>query len=325
MNEIEIRWIERKSALLSPSSIACLSGIPTINLSAGCMHDCMYCYTKGYSFYPGVGRINIYKDLPDKLRLELKRKRKLPRRVYFSPSSDVFQPIEGIQQIAAELFKTLLDHGIEVAFLTKGLISDSVWQILVERPKQVFAQIGLITYNDDIRQLFEPGAASVSDRLNQMKRLVDAGITTTARMDPIIPEVTDATEDFENITLQFAQCGIKQVSASILFLRPGIASNFYLRLAQTPMPEQIRRKINRMCELYKSARYIEIQAQNSKIITLPFDSRAKIFTRLKAAAHAHDIQLRICSCKNPDISTSSCEISGAQACQNVQLSLLNDW
>ena len=36
---------ERKLRVLTPSSIACLARIPTINLTAGCAHGCIYCYT----------------------------------------------------------------------------------------------------------------------------------------------------------------------------------------------------------------------------------------------------------------------------------------
>jgi sulfatase maturation enzyme AslB (radical SAM superfamily) len=81
--------IERKSAVLTPSSLACLSNIATINLTAGCAHGCIYCYTQGYSNSPRDGTIHLYANTADKLAQELRRKRKLPRAVYFSPSSDL--------------------------------------------------------------------------------------------------------------------------------------------------------------------------------------------------------------------------------------------
>ena len=42
---------KRRSAVLTPSSLACLSRIPTVNLTAGCAHGCLYCYTRGYRAY----------------------------------------------------------------------------------------------------------------------------------------------------------------------------------------------------------------------------------------------------------------------------------
>ncbi|MCL2647954.1 MAG: hypothetical protein FWD61_13230 [Phycisphaerales bacterium] len=49
---VKIELVERKSAALTPSSIRCLSWMPTVNITAGCAHDCIYCYIKGYLGYP---------------------------------------------------------------------------------------------------------------------------------------------------------------------------------------------------------------------------------------------------------------------------------
>ena len=75
------------------SSLACLADVATINLTLGCAHACRYCYARGYSTYPGDGRVVLYSNTLDKLRQELARKRKRPQTVYFSPSCDLFQPV----------------------------------------------------------------------------------------------------------------------------------------------------------------------------------------------------------------------------------------
>ncbi len=72
----------RKSPVLTPSSLACLSAMPTVNLTAGCLHDCAYCYIRGYSTYPGDGRITVYENTLEKLQRELSRRRTKPRAVY---------------------------------------------------------------------------------------------------------------------------------------------------------------------------------------------------------------------------------------------------
>jgi len=37
---------ERKAAVLAPSQLACLAWLPTINLTAGCAHECLYRYAR---------------------------------------------------------------------------------------------------------------------------------------------------------------------------------------------------------------------------------------------------------------------------------------
>ena len=47
--------------------------LPTINLTAGCLHDCVYRYIRGYRNYPGESRIVLYEDTLERLRDELRR------------------------------------------------------------------------------------------------------------------------------------------------------------------------------------------------------------------------------------------------------------
>ena len=91
---------ERKSAVLAPSGLACLAHVPTVNLTAGCAHECGYCYARGYLTHPGEGKVRFYTNTLAKLREELPRKRKKPATVYFSPSSDPFQPVPEVLKMA---------------------------------------------------------------------------------------------------------------------------------------------------------------------------------------------------------------------------------
>ena len=94
--------LERKSAVLTPSSLACLARVPTVNLTAGCAHECWYCYARGYLTHPGEGKVAFYTNTLQKLREELPRKRKKPAMVYFSPSSDPFQPVPEVLDMALQ-------------------------------------------------------------------------------------------------------------------------------------------------------------------------------------------------------------------------------
>ena len=67
--------------------------MPTINLTAGCAIGCVYCYAVGYGSHPDEGSVVLYEDTLERLKRELPRKRKAPRSVFFSPSSDIFQPV----------------------------------------------------------------------------------------------------------------------------------------------------------------------------------------------------------------------------------------
>ena len=65
---VQVSLVERKSAVLTPSSLACLAHVSTINLTAGCAHECRYCYARGYLTHPGEGRVALYTNTLAKLR-----------------------------------------------------------------------------------------------------------------------------------------------------------------------------------------------------------------------------------------------------------------
>ena len=66
---ITIVKTKRKSAVLSPSSLACLAHIPAINLTFGCVHDCLYCYARGYSVFPGENKIVVYENSLEQINM----------------------------------------------------------------------------------------------------------------------------------------------------------------------------------------------------------------------------------------------------------------
>ena len=120
---------KRKSTVLSPSSLACLAHIPAVNLTSGCAHNCIYCYTRGYSVFPGESKVVIYENTLNKLKNELANRRAKPRAVYFSPSSDIFQPVPEVIELGYSILEFLLSKGIGIAFLTKGYIPDKTASI----------------------------------------------------------------------------------------------------------------------------------------------------------------------------------------------------
>ena len=142
---IQVIPAERKSAVLTPSSLACLAHVPTVNFTAGCAHECRYCYARGYLTHPGEGKIRFYTNTLAKLQQELRRKRKTPTTVYFSPSSDPFQPVPEVLNMAYDVFKHLFDLGIGVTFVTKGRIPERHRKLLAAHALLVQGRIGVIT------------------------------------------------------------------------------------------------------------------------------------------------------------------------------------
>ncbi len=315
---VTVTKVKRKSPVLTPSSLACLSAMPTINLTAGCLHDCAYCYIRGYSMFPGEGRLILYENTLEKLRNELVRRHTKPLALYFSPSSDLFQPAREVLELSEAILKFLFREGIGVAILTKGHIPDHMLRLLIDHSELVRAQIGLISLDEDISRAFEVNAAAPRRRLEQMEALIAGGVTTEARLDPILPTVTDAPDSADGLFAALAQVGVRRAAAGVLFLRPAIVHSL-----ERNVPD--RGMLTRLLGAYQGGERIGIRSNGSSVQTLPLETRREIFARMKEAAVAHNIELSVCACKNPDLAHGSCNIGGTwsrQLPRAVQMPLI---
>ncbi len=309
---------KRRSQVLTPSGLACLSVLPTINLTAGCLHDCVYCYIRGYRNYPGESRIVLYEDTLERLRQELSRLRTKPHAVYFSPSSDLFQPADEVLDLSHAILKFLFSQGIGVAFLTKGHIPDDTIQLLIDHAELVRAQIGLITLDERISRAFEPNAASPRTRLQQLAVLIAGGVPAEARLDPILPTLTDKPVELDQHFAALAQVGVKRAAAGVLFLRPAIRQSLEKNIAD-------REVLVPLLGAYREEEQAVMRGAEFSIQNPSPERRREIFARLQGAAEAHGIELSVCACKNADIARGSCNIAGTWArrpSNTVQISLV---
>jgi DNA repair photolyase len=300
---VKLQIVRRKSPVLSPSTLACLSHIPTVNLTMGCAHGCLYCYTRGYRAYPGQDRVALYGNTLEKLQNELRRKKRKPHAVYFSPASDLFQPLPEVLDLAYEILHEILRRGIGVAFLTKGAVPQRHMDLLKRNAALVRAQIGLITLDEEVLSTFEPNAAPPGVRLSQLRDLNAGGIRTQIRIDPILPGLTDTSETFERLCAAASNAGVKDAAASSLFIRPAPLR----KLREAAATNALAAKC---LAAFHDARRLAIHAERSTVTALPACEREKVFRRLEQVAERFSISVKRCACKNPDIATGICSIGG---------------
>jgi len=308
---------DRRSAVLASSSIACLAHMPTINLTSGCAHGCLYCYTRGYSTYPGESKVILYKNTLDKLRTELAHKRTKPPAVYFSPSSDLFQPLPAALELGYRVLEFLFSKNIGVAFLSKGLIPENTMKLLLNHANKVRAQVGIITLDENIQRMFEPNAASLNERIEQMAKLIAGGIIVEARLDPVLPGLTDSHEVLNLLFSTLAKAGVRRAAVSVLFLRPSVVGSLKRNLRNDKI-------LQTLLDFYRDAKRLAIHAEHSSVIALPSARREEIYGRVRSAAEKVGIELLICGCKNSDLAYGTCNIGGTWLKHHNQRSLFNE-
>jgi DNA repair photolyase len=298
---VTVRFTERRGAVLTPSGLACLAGVPTVNVSVGCAHRCVYCYGRGYSQYPGERAVLVYRDTAARVEKELARKRRRPAAVYFCPSCDAFQPVDAVLEESDRTMRVLLESGVGVEFVTKGAIPGRFLDIFRRHRGCVSGQIGLTTLDESLRAALEPGAAPVNERLLNVSRLKEAGVRVSVRADPLIHGVTDADTDVAALMAACRERGVTGMAVSYLFLRPPIAASLKRQIADRALVERILSPYAQGCRF-------TLRGGAGGGLALPQAVRSAAYNRLAHLGAERGLQVHVCGCKNPDVAGGRCHL-----------------
>jgi len=217
---MEIRQIECKTAL-SDSSLPGLTY--SLNPYRGCQHNCAYCYV------PNVLRIErckwgsfveVRKNIPIILSKELRNKK--IGTVGISTVTDPYQPVENKFKLTRYCLEQLLKYDFPVCIQTKSKLVQRDLD-LISKLSSVEIMFSIGTLNEDERKLLEPGASSINDRLDAMKKFSDEGIKTTVFFGPVYPTIK--IEDLKEIIDTFVENGAKEIMVDKFNLKPGMIAN----------------------------------------------------------------------------------------------------
>ena len=166
----------------------------------------------------------------------------------------------------------------------------------------------MTTRNETVAGTLEPFAAAPGRRLEQVAALIDGGIETRVRLDPVIAGLTDDERALDALLAALSQVGVQQVSVSTLFLRPALMRHLRQQLpgpmfervmAAFETPQRVPMRTGRACR------------RDHGVVALPQEVRRSIFARIDEIAGHHGIRTRLCACKNPDLAGGTCGIAGA--------------
>lgn len=162
----------------------------TVNPYVGCKHGCTYCYARFMKRFTGHSEtwgefIDVKINGPNLLESEIKRKQ--IGRVWISGICDPYQPIERKYELTRKYLKILLKHNWPVTIQTKSpLVLRDI--DLLRKFEKVEAGFTITTANEEIRQIFEPKAPPIEERIKTLEKLHLAGIKTYAMIAPLLPK-----------------------------------------------------------------------------------------------------------------------------------------
>ncbi|MGQ4914753.1 MAG: SPL family radical SAM protein [Candidatus Asgardarchaeia archaeon] len=213
-------------------SVLSRSGIYSIDFSInpylGCQHGCVYCYARVMKRHAKTtkkwGQFVFAKvNAPTVLAKEIKKVN--GGSILLSSVCDPYQPIEKEYEITRNILEVLLKRDIfEVHILTKSnLVLRDI--DLIKKFKNIDVGFSIAHIDERIREIFEPNAAPVENRIKALNKLSEEGIKTYLFIAPVLPEIT---EKYLNSLLDIAmKAKVEYVFFDTLNLKAGNQKTIY--------------------------------------------------------------------------------------------------
>lgn len=178
-----------------------------------CSYGCLYCFAYYYKTKPGgnfvtdLHAINAQKLIsaiegkPTTAKMKIYYDNFFKKKflLHWGGMADPFCNFEAANKVGLPLLKTLGRHNYPTLFSFKGstILKDEYLKIFEKYSKQRnFAfQISIVTGDDDLAKLIEPGVPLPTERFKMMRILTRMGYWTILRLRPYIIGITDLSID----------------------------------------------------------------------------------------------------------------------------------
>jgi len=256
----------------------------TFNPYTGCDHACVYCYATGY--IPKFFNCKPKKDLIPGLKREaVKLKGEI---VSIANSSDPYPNLEAKTGLMRKCLEILAQQNCKIQIITKSNLVVRDIDLLKKMPSIV--SLTITTDDDNVAKLIEPHAPSSSERLKAVEILIEEGIPTSVRIDPIIPFINDNTE---NLIKTLASMNVKHVTGSTYKVKLDNWQRFSIALPKT-------------AEKLKPL-YFEKGEKIGRYIYLPKDLRLKLMKTVGAMAEKYGMKFGTCREGLSHLNTAVCD------------------
>ena len=162
-----------------------------LNIYKGCEHACKYCFATSALMIKRDrynGDANPKKTILNRLKKDTQylAKNNINDEILLSFIGDPYQPAETRYRFTRRVLEVLIEHNQPFTILTKGeLRAEEDFDLLQSYKEKRFGTSLRFTEQHDADE-WEPGAASVSDRITAIKHAHDRGIPTWVSLEPVI-------------------------------------------------------------------------------------------------------------------------------------------
>ena len=179
-------------------------------------------------------KIYVKQHTADLLRRELRRV-KPGEAIALGTATDPYQPAERRYEVTRSILEEFARHrGFEIGIVTKSnlIVRDLDLLRAVAQNNALSIHLTITTLNVDLARILEPRAPRPDLRMEAVRQLSAAGLTTGVSCSPVLPGITDSPADLEAVVRAAAAAGARHIFAGSLFLKPCSAAVFLPFLEQ---------------------------------------------------------------------------------------------
>jgi len=138
--------------------------------------------------------VDVKINAPDLLHAEIRKKKKGD--VWISGVCDPYQPLEAKYRLTRKCLEILAQDNWPVIVQTRSSLVLRDLDIL-KQAEAMEVGLSITSANDEIRELFEPNAPPIMERVRTVDSLHRNGITTYVMIAPILPEAENLVRILE--------------------------------------------------------------------------------------------------------------------------------
>ena len=249
----------------------------TLNPYRGCRHACTYCYARPTHEFLGMDsgrdfeqRVFAKVNAPEVLRQELRRPKWQREPIAIGTATDPYEPAESQYKLTRRILKVLREFENPVSITTKGVLVRRDVDVLQELSKvaEVRVTFSVGSIDEGVWTLMEPGAPNPLARLEAMQFLVESGITAGVMMAPLLPGISDSSENIDAVASAASAHTAQYLGANVLVLKPG-SKEWFMPMLREAYPRLVPAYAALYRKTYAPKEYTE------RVLSLVDDARRK--------------------------------------------------
>jgi DNA repair photolyase len=162
-------------------------------------------------------------------------------RIALGTATDPYQPGEADLNVTRRFLECVAGHrGVRLGITTKGalILRDLPLLRRIHERSSLAVNVSLISPHAELLRRLEPLAPPPAVRLELMRRLAEAGIRVALAVMPVLPALTDAEPDLDELLGRARAAGVRRLAWNILFLRSPTKEK-YLRWLAAEFPQYL--------------------------------------------------------------------------------------